>query len=335
MIVLKDNKFLPWLLPHWNNLSSLRERGHIPQALLVHGPAGTGRRFLARWLAARSLGIAEERCGEIAAAYIGGGNGVELIHPDFLEIGPPQDKLNIGVEQVRMLIEFLQLSSHSGGNRVAVLWPADAMTHTAANSLLKILEEPPPGAAIVLVAESPSQLPATIVSRCHRVRICLPAREVALRWLRAQDEHCDWELLLSFAGDAPIAALELDHAGFRSQAVDYEREIEELQAGRVSPVALARRWARLDLAPVIRWLYRRAAVTVAAAIVGQEDFSSEKKSNILLRRDPGAASIPRLFMQLRAIEELHRGRTRSLNLELQLSALLQQWWGGVPRSRGG
>lgn len=307
----------------------------MPQSLMLHGPSGTGRRFLARWLAARCLGIAEDRCGAIAAAYIGAGSGPELIHPDFLEIGPVQDRLTIGVEQVRMLIEFLQLSSHGGGNRVVILWPADAMTHTAANSLLKTLEEPPPGAVIVLVAQSPAQLPATIVSRCHRIRISVPAREVTLSWLRAQDADCDWELLLSFAGDAPIAALELERAGFRQQAVDYEREIEELQAGRVSPVALARRWVGADLAPVIRWLYRRVAGAVEEALASRPDFGAERNGNMLLKRASGAANIAILFRRLRALEQLHQASSRTLNLELQLSALLQLWSGGDPGARRG
>ncbi|MEC7803529.1 MAG: hypothetical protein VX533_01615, partial [Pseudomonadota bacterium] len=88
------------------------------------------------------------------------------------------------------------------------LYPADAMTVNAANSLLKTLEEPPAGSVICLVTEALSRLPATIISRCQRVRVPVAPSEIALSWLQQIDAGPDWAPILEAAGGAPFLALE-------------------------------------------------------------------------------------------------------------------------------
>lgn len=76
----------------------------------------------------------------------------------------------IGVDEVRKLKAFFNLSAADGGRRIVIVDSADEMTVNAANALLKLLEEPPANATILLVSHQPSRLLPTIRSRCRELR---------------------------------------------------------------------------------------------------------------------------------------------------------------------
>jgi DNA polymerase-3 subunit delta' len=131
--------------------------------------------------------------------------------------------------------------------------PADAMTHEAMNSLLKVLEEPGEDTLIMLVSSRPGFLPATVRSRCQRHDFAPPAREDALAWLQAQGIEQPLPLL-AMANGSPLAALTMkdrDIPGFR---IELMRDIENLFGGRDNPVALAEKWSSDDPALAIDWL---------------------------------------------------------------------------------
>ena len=79
----------------------------------------------------------------------------------------------ITVDEVRALKAFFQLSATDGGRRVAIVDAADELTGSAANALLKVLEEPPARAVLLLVCHRPAALLPTIRSRCRELR-CTP-----------------------------------------------------------------------------------------------------------------------------------------------------------------
>jgi DNA polymerase-3 subunit delta' len=134
----------------------------------------------------------------------------------------------IKVEQVRALADFLNLGSHRGRHRIALVHPAEDMNPHAANALLKGLEEPPPGAVFVLVSHRPAGLLPTIKSRCVAFPVGLPERAVAEDWLRAKGAGHDAARWLSFASGAPLRALEYA-SGPRGEAI--ARLLKVLQAG--------------------------------------------------------------------------------------------------------
>jgi len=106
-------------------------------------------------------------------------------HPDLIELTPPEKKERIGIDQVRELIHSAQFSPVQARRKVCLIHRAEALTPEAANALLKIMEEPPRDLAFVVLAEHPSDLLPTIVSRCRSVRIPPPAREEIVRRLSA------------------------------------------------------------------------------------------------------------------------------------------------------
>ncbi|MCK5827364.1 hypothetical protein KAH43_02470 [Candidatus Bipolaricaulota bacterium] len=93
------------------------------------------------------------------------------IHPDIIELSPPEGKERIGIGQVREIIRSAQFAPVQSVCKVCLIAKAEGLTIEAANALLKILEEPPRGLRFILLAEHPSDLLPTIVSRSRLIRI--------------------------------------------------------------------------------------------------------------------------------------------------------------------
>jgi DNA polymerase-3 subunit delta' len=95
---------------------------------------------------------------------------------------------------------------------VILIAPAEAINSTAANALLKLLEEPPPRTLFLIVADAIDEVMPTIRSRCVLLRIEAPAKDSAVAWL-AQQGVAAPEAVLASAGGAPLAALEVATGG--------------------------------------------------------------------------------------------------------------------------
>jgi DNA polymerase-3 subunit delta' len=232
----------PWNEPVFESLK--RRIDTLPHALLVHGPRGVGKLALAeraaQLLLCEATDAARKPCGACEGCrwYLGGN------HPDFRRVEPealaPQaveteseegaparkgkPSLVIKIEQVRELADFLNIGSHRGRRRVALVHPAEAMNDAAANALLKGLEEPPAGAMFILVAHRPMRLLATIRSRCVAIPVPVPPRQAALEWLLAQKLERP-ERWLAYAGGAPLRALD-----YAAKAETLDRLLKSIEA---------------------------------------------------------------------------------------------------------
>lgn len=142
--------------------------GKVPHAYLFSGPAGVGKKMSALALA---CAMNCEEMGEDACGVCGSCKKVDRgIHPDVRVLSTPEGKRRIPIENVREAERWLAVSPHEGRSKVLVIDPADLMSASAANALLKTLEEPRSGSFIVLVTSSPSSLLPTVRSRCQSVR---------------------------------------------------------------------------------------------------------------------------------------------------------------------
>jgi len=210
---------LPWLpLLPWQldaARGALAQRASWPHALLVHGPRGIGKRALALNFAQALLCEAPRADGLACGECPGCRYAIAGQHPDFMRlelmlVDPDEGTLatveTIGIDRVRALTEFVQLTSHRQRAKVAVIAPAERMNAAAANALLKTLEEPPPGTYLILVSDQPGRLPATILSRCRKLAAPLPTPAAARAWLAAQGVAAP-DLALAQAAGAPIDAL--------------------------------------------------------------------------------------------------------------------------------
>jgi DNA polymerase-3 subunit delta' len=201
---MNSHRHLPWQTSQWKSLMNLRAR--LPHALLFHGPAGIGKtQFVSAFcqsLLCESPDSEGHACGicQNCSLYAAG------THPDFLRVTIQDDATRIKIDQIRELIEFSFLSRSFAAVKIIVILGADTMNTEAANSLLKTLEEPPAGTVIILSCQRPSALPATVKSRCQKLRFTVPEHALALDWLSAQGLDGDPASRLDAAGGAPMAA---------------------------------------------------------------------------------------------------------------------------------
>lgn len=283
------NKSMKWLMSPWNLLS--KDLDHVPHAILIHGPRGTGKLGLARSFAQFLLCEARlpaSSCGKCEACrWFSEGNHPDfrLVQPEALAIDEPGEgeaaeppekeptgrkakpSHEIKVEQVRALGSFLYVGSHRGARRVALIQPAETMNVNAANALLKALEEPPPGALFLLVSHEPARLPPTVRSRCVRIAVPVPKRDEALAWLTAAGVSRS-ERWLDYAGGAPLLALEYatgEQAGARAALM------EALAAGTLSSLGAT---DRESLEMLAEGLQKRALDMAFASLAGGSRYSA-------------------------------------------------------------
>jgi DNA polymerase-3 subunit delta' len=157
------------------------DSGALHHAWLLAGPRGVGKALFAREAAVRLLaqaagpafdapGLGTPEDHPIAKLIAAGS------HPDMRWLQRlPKEKSeglarNIGVKQVRELSELFDLSPALSSWRVAVIDSVDELEQSAANALLKMLEEPPPNCVFFLVSHAPGRLLPTIRSRCRRLQ---------------------------------------------------------------------------------------------------------------------------------------------------------------------
>lgn len=239
----------PWLEPAADRLRAAHAAGRLPSALLIHEAPGTGARQLATLFAQlRFCTGPQPACGQCSHCRRAG----QGEHPDFLTVEPDAEKSRlrqISVQQARDIAQQLSLSSYEGRGTVLVIQPADAMNRNAANALLKTLEEPRADAHLLLLTTMPSQLPATIRSRCQKLAVAAPDRATALAWLTAQrpQNRNDWPAVLEVLGIAPLQALEADVERVLAIHGDLQRLLQGAAQGRIDVIRVANGWAGDDL----------------------------------------------------------------------------------------
>ena len=143
-------------------------------------------------------------------------------HPDVLILPPDPPQLLIKLGQVRTLIQRSHYLPSEAPKKIFIL-TASSLMKEAANSLLKVLEEPPPTVHIILLAENPSELLPTIRSRCATVRLgALPLEEMEMLVGSRRPElpPAQRGLVARLAQGAAGRALSLDLPGFMAARAD-------------------------------------------------------------------------------------------------------------------
>ena len=325
-------------LPAWQRdvaTHALSRRDRWPHALLIIGRKGIGKRMLAlefaRALLCESPDAAGGACGVCpGCTYVAQGT-----HPDLRVIEPyvfddegnatPVD--SIAIDRIRELTEFTHLSAHRSRAKVAVIAPAEAMNASAANALLKTLEEPPEQTYLLLVSHQPARLPATIASRCQRLAAPDPDTASAATWLKARGVDRA-ELVLAQAGGSPLLALDLADPSLQRQRDSLLDELARPE--RLSPVALgaqidagAKDQRKARLGDALYWLLTWTADLAAVAAGASPRFHPDR-GEALSRLAARVARVP-LFRYYRTLLQQRSLLAHPLQPRLVAEALLFEY----------
>jgi DNA polymerase III subunit delta' len=320
----------PWHRAPWENIQTQRVAKRLPHALLLTGPAGLGKRtFAATVVQALACERPHEEgygCGTCSGCRLQRAGS----HPDNVIVLPAEGKQAITIEQIRQAQRHLALKAKQSNCKTVTLFPAEAMTLNAANSLLKVLEEPPGETLIILIASVLSRLPLTLRSRCQRLVFLPPKPNEVQSWLREQvpaARELDFTTLLPLTGRTPLRALKYVEQDLLAERKRFIKDLLLLAEGKAEALDVAQNWFKKDLGEVLFWLSLllgdliRLKEGIAASFLLNRDVAD------LLQPFPQGVAIKALFALLEKVNQNHwlwQGPTR-VNPQLLLEGLLIQW----------
>lgn len=311
---------LPWHQSEWQRLCSYETKGRLPHALLLAGPAAIGKREFARSFANYLLcssPVNQQPCGicHSCRLFVAGN------HPDFVMLELEEGKKAIKVDDIRNFVAAAALTSQIAKRRVAVINPAEAMNQSAANSLLKTLEEPNPENHILLISHVPWELPATIRSRCQQVTFSQPDKASAVDWLMKQQRCNHWEEVLDCVDGAPLKALDFEEKQGLDRYRQEKRRFASLIAGQGNPVEIGMAWSSDETGMISDWIFRWVLDLIRIREGGLGAMRDHEFSDWLKDLIPRLDSA-KLFLILDHFVVLQRGlKTRNLNPQIQYEAV--------------
>lgn len=333
-MIYKDNISItyPWQAQVWQHVNQNDKR--MPHALLLHGRAGIGKYDFARYFSQSLLCANKSEAGHACGVCSSCSWFNDESHPDFRLLSPEQEsetegedapakktkkKTQISVAQIRDLSSFLSLTSHrSGGLRVILVHPAEALNLASANALLKMLEEPAEGVIFILVAHQLQRLLPTIISRCQKVNMPIPNETQALAWLGEQGVQ-NAKVQLAYLDGSPIKVF--------SEQLQFTQlnEIWRLlaQGSKLQPhiaaPALIANSVETGIVVLQKWMYDIVAMRLTKQIryhathIGALQALAEK------------VNLSGLFQLQKKLDELRKLALHPLNHELQMESLLLEY----------
>ncbi|MCC5466572.1 DNA polymerase III subunit delta' [Pelosinus baikalensis] len=314
------------IIGHKDQVTMLRHMEssrRMPHAVLFAGPKGIGKNLVANVVAAALLcSDQEERpCGRChSCRQISYGS-----HPDFLHIAP--DGTNIKIEQIRMLQQELSMASFSGQRRVCIIDGAELMTTQAANSLLKVLEDPPGEIVFLLLAANKQMLLTTIISRCMVIAFQPLADELLAQDLMAKGYLPETsEVAARLSGGRmgiALALLEPEGLALRNQALEM---IQKLMDSKLEAVwhsaGVLEKMERNDILEFIKYV-TYILRDILLLVTGQGKrllFNIDVAEELCEVADMWSER--RLVTAIRAVETARRALLANANTRLTSEALL-------------
>lgn len=317
-------------------LKRATSRGKIPHAYLFTGIQGIGKATTAVALA-RAINCSESSAGEGCGECRSCRQFKNGTFPDLVFVEPEGQKIKIG--QIRALNRAIGFKPAFGRYRVCIISQAETMTDEAANSFLKILEEPPPGNILVLNVTEPLDLLPTIVSRCQKISFQPMAAKLISDWLM-REEHVEEEkarVLASVSGGSLGKAVNMANSDFLEKRDDslfqlsrlpkqtpvevLETALEFTRKSKKKNVGAAQDtdWGLLDLFSTWKTWYRDLILTKAK---GDQDLVINIDFSENLNKISRSYKIENLIDSFFCVEQAQRDLQRSRNADLLMENTL-------------
>lgn len=288
------NPYFPLHAEHlhlWQRLQHAIDKQSMPQALLLIAPRYIEiSSFVAHLVAVLLCQGKTKPCDQCDSCHLFGVN----THPDFETVQAETEGGVIKIEKIRALQAYAYHTPQLGRSRVIVIKPADKMNVSAANALLKILEEPPSHLYFILVAEQSGTLPATILSRCQQMIF--------------PDPLFDSSNYLKLGEYYPAASVRGQLCG-KSEAMLVG--LSNMMEGQSSVCTLAAEWVGYDLHDLMWLLYLMTAQAIQVRLLNHRPQGSQMEA---LHRFASALHPVVLFGQLEKIKLTLRQLSKNISM---------------------
>ncbi len=318
----------------------------VPQTLLFSGPQGVGKNLAAMMLA-QALSCREpengDACGKCPACI----QIQRKLYPDLLLIAAENQQIKIN--QVAEIQDFISYSPLVGEHRIVIIKDAHKLNLTAANALLKTLEEPAPAVLFILLSHRHHLLLATILSRCLRLQfVSLP--QAAVVKILEQQEPVGEDAAVS--GDAILAAAAWSGGSMgRAQFFLVEENLAWGREfiGKFSHLPQATILAALDLAEVTAQFAEREMVFFLLrsflhdALLSAQGIGMQRESEVQISSADWSADVTRFAalgeMRILAVRQrllaLEQAQGINVNIKLAFEAFFTAIISGIAGSNRG
>jgi DNA polymerase-3 subunit delta' len=250
----------PWFNDALKLINGYKDQDCMPHALFIYGNQGLGKKVFSNDLAKQVV------CGSPSQNTDTFNKRSSLFHagthPDFKIVKVEDKASQIKIDQIRESIEWLSLTKHNSEYKVLLITAAEKMNRFAANSMLKILEEPPAGTLIILVSDRPAGVLSTLKSRCAHIMIKPPNFSDAVAWLSTQVDYEHIDELLHEAGGMPYKALFMHNDGVYERKKEFIGDFKEIFNRSFSVPEFSQKWKDENITTTLEWLMSITIQTV-------------------------------------------------------------------------
>lgn len=312
-------------------------RDRLAHAYIFSGPAGVGKRCTAVGLAHALLceeapGRGCGTCPTCVAIRAGS-------HPDYRFTTTAADRQSLGIDPVRELQLFLRLRPVRGRKKIAIIDPAHRLTPEAQGALLKVLEEPPGDAVLLLISVGGASLSRPLLSRCRPLRFArLPVAEVKAILDKQKGLTAESASLLARYSRGSIGrALALDPALLREERQHVVTSCATLAGASFSSLSQLAEWliadrrAASNKAPVGTQREARLALmlgwyeeALAYRLLGDQAVVRYQDCLSALAQATGGLSVSRAVQNLGLVYDTLRALDRHANPRLTVETMLLQ-----------
>ncbi|MEX2130214.1 MAG: DNA polymerase III subunit delta' [Pseudohongiellaceae bacterium] len=264
----------PWQETLWSQLVSQLRQDRVANTYLLCGESGLGKNEFAE--AAAALLLCENyrqgaACGVCKSCILLASGS----QPDLLIVEPEEGSRVLKVDQIRALASFTSKTAHSSRLKVVILRDAESLNLSAANALLKTLEEPPGNTVLLLTSSRPGVLLPTIRSRCQRINFRAPDYETASRWLTKSLPDHDAKQLLIAANGCPLKALSMARDGSMEVRTKIFSGLGAMWAGEVQPIGLVSLYREIEILQLVTQFWQASSILIKYLLTQREDLPRE------------------------------------------------------------